>query len=149
MRAKVWILCCVALVAACAGSRGPAYPESQAGTAWAAHEGEIVSLREVTLSGEETALGTIGGGAIGYAIGRSIGSGSGSRVAGAVGGVAGVVAGGELESAARTRPGLEITVALDRGDTVVVVQPADTNFVEGERVRVLLGRGDQARVNPL
>ncbi len=149
MPGRTWFICCVAMLAACTGPRGPSYPESQAGTAWTAHAGEVVALREVTISGESTALGTIGGGAIGYAIGRSIGSGSGSRVAGAVGGVAGAVAGREVESASKTRPGLEITVALDRGDTLVVVQPADEVFEEGQRVRVLLGRGDQARVSPL
>ena len=89
----------------------------------------------------------MGGGAIGYAIGRSVGDGSGHRVAGAVGGVAGAVASREVEGAARTRPGLEITVQLDRGDTLVIVQPADEAFVGGQRVRVLLGRGGAARVN--
>ena len=149
MSARVIAVCCVALLAACASHTGPVYKESEAGTAWRAEEGVVASVREVTIEGEATSLGTVGGAAIGYALGRAVGDGSGSRIAGAVGGVAGAVAGRAVESEAKTRPGLEITVDLDRGETLVVVQPADAAFSPGQRVRVLLGSRNRARVNAI
>ena len=45
--------------------------------------------------------------------------------------------------------GLEIIVRLDEYRTIAVVQAADVVFVPGERVRVLFGPYDTARVAPL
>ncbi len=125
---------------------GDVYSRSDAQKAWRAHWGEVVAARPVTIEGEPTALGTSGGGLVGYSLGRVVGSGSGSRVAGAVGGVAGAVAGQQVEKAATTEGGVELTIDMDRGDLLVIVQSDDVSFSPGERVRVLLGRGDQARV---
>mgnify|MGYP001821683814 FL=1 len=125
---------------------GDVYNRSDAQKAWRAHWGEVVGVRSVTIEGEPSALGTSGGGLVGYSLGRVVGSGSGSRVAGAVGGVAGAVAGQQVEKAATTEGGIELTVDMDRGDVLVIVQSDDVDFAAGERVRVLLGRGDQARV---
>ena len=111
-----------------------------------AHDGTVRAVREVTIEGEPTALGTSGGGLVGYSLGRVVGSGSGSRVAGAVGGVAGAVAGQQVEKAATTESGVEITVDMDRGDRLVIVQSDDVMFSAGEPVRVLLGRDGAARV---
>ena len=149
MAARILLVCCAAILGACAAPAGPVYKESEAGTAWQAEEGVVTGVRQVTIEGEATGLGTVGGAAIGYTLGRTIGGGSGSRVAGAVGGVAGAVAGRAVESGAKTKPGLEIVVDLDGGDTLVVVQPADQQFSTGQRVRVLLGSRNRARVNPI
>ena len=51
-----------------------------------------------------------------------------------------------MEKAVTAENGLEITVDMDRGGTLLIVQSADVRFVPGERVRVLRGRGDEARV---
>ena len=59
---------------------------------------------------------------------------------------AGAVAGREIEKAATRESGLEITVDMDRGDTLVIVQSDEVVFQPGERIRVLFGRGDEARV---
>lgn len=148
MFSRILAVACVGALAACAAPSGPVYKSSEAGTAWRAEEGVVTSVRDVTIEGEATSLGTVGGAAVGYTVGRAIGDGSGSRIAGAVGGVAGAVAGRAIESQAKTRAGLEITVDLDNGETLVVVQPADARFSAGQRVRVLLGSGNRARVNP-
>ena len=63
-----------------------------------------------------------------------------------MGGVAGAVAGREVEKAATTVKGLEITVDMDSGGALLIVQSDDVAFVPGERVRVIRGRGDEARV---
>jgi outer membrane lipoprotein SlyB len=42
--------------------------------------------------------------------------------------------------------GLEITVKLDNGDVLAVVQENDVLFAVGDRVRVLTGRDGTTRV---
>ena len=90
--------------------------------------------------------GTAGGGYVGYEVGRSIGHGSEGAIAGAVGSVAGAVAGRAVETAATRQSGLQITVHLDGGETVAIVQSADVGFTTGERVKVLRRGNGQARV---
>jgi outer membrane lipoprotein SlyB len=145
-----WILGLIALsilAAGCArGLGGREYSRRDARQAYNVEYGEVVRVEPVTISGEYTSLGTTGGGLVGYSLGRVIGDGSGSRVAGAVGGVAGAVVGREVEKAATTVQGLEITVDLDRAGMLLIVQSDDVAFVPGERVRVIRGRGDEARV---
>jgi outer membrane lipoprotein SlyB len=134
-------------MAACAGGLGGRdYDRSDARQAYRVEWGNVVSVFPVNIEGQYTELGTAGGAAVGYSLGRIIGDGSGSRVAGAVGGVAGAVAGREIEKAATSESGLEVTVDMDRGDTLVIVQSDDVGFRPGERIRVLFGRGNEARV---
>ena len=71
----------------------------------------------------------------------TVGGGSG-QVAGAIGGaILGGLLGSNIERSANERPGLEVTVQLDSGQYISVVQEADEGFRPGDRVRVLSGRG--------
>ena len=104
--------------------------------------GRVVAVEPVRIEGEATSLGTTGGGLVGYSVGRS---GDGGRVAGAVGAVAGAVTGQKVEEKLTEADGLQITVDMDGGGTIVVIQADDVAFVEGERVRVHR-RGSEARI---
>lgn len=137
--------CAALLLGGCAATRGPVYPRSQAQSAWNVHDGRVVDLESATIEGRRTRVGRIGGGLIGYEVGRTVGQGAGSRIAGAVGAVAGAVAGENVEERATRQPAYAITVELDGGRTLQVIQPADQQFAVGERVRVYT-RGGQARV---
>jgi outer membrane lipoprotein SlyB len=120
-------------VSGCArGLGGGDYSRRDARQAYRVQYGAVVATRPVKIEGEYTNLGT--------------GDGDGSRVAGAVGGVAGAVAGREVEKVATTEAGLEITLDMDRGDSLVIVQSSDVGFRAGERVRVLFGGRNEARV---
>jgi outer membrane lipoprotein SlyB len=44
------------------------------------------------------------------------------------------------------RAGVEVTVELDTGEIITVVQEADIQFYAGERVRVLRARDGSSRV---
>ncbi len=142
------LLLLLALVlAGCANNLGGrSYDRSDARKAYKVSFGVVAAVDPVRIEGEAGSLGTAGGAAVGYSLGRLIGSGSASRVAGAVGGVAGAVAGREVEKAATAENGLEISVDMDSGGTLLIVQSADVTFAAGERVRVLRGQGDEARV---
>lgn len=145
-RAFVWAAMASVLCACATDLGGRTYSRSDARQAYRVRLGEVLAVTPVTIEGEYTSLGTVGGGAVGWSLGRVVGDGSGSRVAGAVGGVAGAVAGREAEKAATTESGLEIMIDMDRGDTLVIVQAADQSFATGERVRVLFGGRNEARV---
>jgi outer membrane lipoprotein SlyB len=51
------------------------------------------------------------------------------------------VIGQQVERSSLERPGLEVTVQLDSGMYIAVVQEADEPFRAGDRVRILSGRG--------
>jgi outer membrane lipoprotein SlyB len=125
-------------ITACATPSSPdVYSRNDAMKAWSVAGGE---------DGTHSAVGTAGGGYVGYEVGRSIGHGSGRAVAGAVGTVAGAVAGRAAETAVTRQSGLQITVRLDGGETIAIVQSADVGFSTGERVKVLRRGNGQARV---
>ena len=104
--------------------------------------GRIVAVEPILIEGEATSIGTTGGGLIGYSVGRST---TDSRVGGAVGAVAGAVTGQKTEEKLTEVDGLQITVDMDGGPTIVVIQGGDVPFAEGERVRVFR-RGNEARI---
>ncbi|HET9577095.1 MAG TPA: glycine zipper 2TM domain-containing protein [Usitatibacter sp.] len=103
--------------------------------------GVVESVRGVNISPRETGVGTAGGAVLGGLAGSQIGQGSG-QVAGAVGGaILGGILGSNIERSGNQRAGVEITVQLDSGKYVAIVQDADEQFRPGDRVRVLTGRG--------
>ena len=103
--------------------------------------GVVESVREVRLTGPYTGVGGASGAALGMVAGSHVGGGSG-QVAGAIGGaILGSIIGSNVERSATERPGLELTVLLDSGRYLAVVQEADEQFKAGDRVRVLAGRG--------
>jgi outer membrane lipoprotein SlyB len=138
------VLATLALLGACTTpSSGTVYSRNEARTAWSVVEGRVSDIKPVQIEGNRSVLGTAGGGYIGYELGRAVTDGRGRGVAGAVGAVAGAAAGQAAEERATRQDGLQITVDLDRGETIAVVQAADVTFTPGERVKVLR-RGDGA-----
>jgi len=131
----------------CASSMsGSTYSRDQAQKVQTVHEGEVIMVREVLIEGTKSGLGGLAGGIMGFALGSTIGSGSGKGVARAAGTIAGAAAGGAIEEGATRQRGLEITVKLDNGETVSIVQGADERFDEGDLVRVLRRPDGSARV---
>jgi outer membrane lipoprotein SlyB len=103
--------------------------------------GVVDSVREVRIEPHESGVGTAGGAVLGGIAGSNIGGGSG-QVAGAIGGaILGGILGQSIERSANERPGVEVTVLLDSGKYIAVVQEADESFRAGDRVRILSGRG--------
>ncbi len=142
------LLCTVGLLAGCAtpNTAGEVYSRRDTLRAMDVRYGEVLVVVPVVIDGRATRLGLVGGGAIGYEIGREIGDGGGRQVAGAVGAVAGAIAGQAIEKKVTEQDGLEITIEMDNGRVIAIVQAATVEFFEGERVRVLIGRRDHARV---
>jgi outer membrane lipoprotein SlyB len=148
---KVWILLVPALLptvlSGCASGLGSGdYERKEAHRVYEVKMGVVESVRSVKLEGTASGVGATAGGVVGGVAGSEVGGGKGKAVGAVLGAVVGGVAGAAAEEAATRKPGIEITVRLDSGRTIAVVQE-DTGekFAPGERVR-MLESGGQARI---
>lgn len=135
------------LSVACASSNsGKVYSREEARKIQTVKTGVVESVRLVKLEGTKSPIGTIAGGAVGGIAGSTIGGGRGSAIAAVIGAVAGGLAGSAAEEGITRKDGLEITVKLDGGGLIAVVQEADDTFKAGEKVRIV-ENGDTSRVS--
>ena len=141
------ILMISAVLAACASSNsGDVYSRDEARKVQTIKMGVVESVRQVKLEGTKSPVGTVGGAVVGGVAGSTIGGGRGSAIAAVIGAIAGGVAGSALEEGVTRKDGLEITVKLDSGALVAIVQEADEKFNPGDRVR-LVESGSTTRVS--
>jgi outer membrane lipoprotein SlyB len=125
-------------LAACASSNsGSVYKRDDARKVQTVKTGVVESVRNVKLEGTKSPVGTVAGGAIGGIAGGSIGHGRGSALGAVIGAVAGGIAGSVTEEVITRKDALEITVKLDGGGLIAIVQEADEPFNPGERVRIV------------
>lgn len=142
----------IGLLASCAQDSlsGDVYSRSEARSGQSVNSGRVTSVRYVKIEGGNQGgalLGGIGGGALG----STIGSGRASNTAGAIGGaILGSAIASHAQQSIGSRQGVEITVRLDRGGSVAVVQEVSQKnpnyFKVGDRVRVL-NSGSAMRVS--
>lgn len=139
-----------AVLAGCAQPTltGTTYSRGEARQAQTVQMGSVETVTPVVIEGRTDGIVGAGTGAVlGGIAGRSIGGGRGQDIATVAGVVAGGIAGQRVEEAVSRRQGVEVTVRLDSGSLVSVVQEVDPNqvFRPGDRVRVL-GQGRTMRV---
>ena len=129
----------VTVVAGCAapGLGGGAYTREQARREQTVRLGHVESVREVRLEGTRSGVGPAAGAVAGGIAGSSIGHGRGAALGTLAGAVVGGIAGQAAEQGFTARRGVEVTVKLDNGQMVAIVQEADDAFRPGDRVRIL------------
>ena len=133
-------------LAACASSNsGSVYSRDDARKVQTIKTGVVESVRSVKLEGTKSPIGTIAGGAIGGIAGSSVGGGRGSAIAAIIGAVAGGLAGSAIEEGVTRKDAIEITVKLDGGSMIAIVQEADEQFRPGDKVRIV-ENADTSRV---
>ena len=133
-------------LAACASSNsGSVYSRDDARKVQTIKTGVVESVRTVRLEGTKSPIGTVAGGAIGGIAGSSVGGGRGSAIAAVIGAVAGGLAGSAIEEGVTRKDALEITVKLDGGSMIAIVQEADESFKPGDKVRIV-ENADTSRV---
>ncbi|WP_455783857.1 glycine zipper 2TM domain-containing protein [Bilophila wadsworthia] len=143
----VCMLALAMLSAGCTNYSGKTYSCSQVRSAQTVQYGTVVSVQPVTLEEDRPAvLGTVGGGVVGGVLGNMVGGGRGKTLATIAGAALGAAGGYAGEKALTKQNGLEITVELENGQQLSIVQAADQQFSPGERVRVLRGSDGSARV---
>jgi outer membrane lipoprotein SlyB len=126
----------VATVSGCAThSSADTFNRSEVGRQQTAEAGTVTAARAVQIQTDASGVAVATGAVLGGLAGNTVGGGRG-RTAATVGGV---VAGGAAGNAvgSNTRPGVEVTVQLDSGRTVAVVQEGTPDqFRVGDRVQV-------------
>ena len=148
MRSVILVLLCV-LVVGCSSKSSHSsntISRSQAGRAQTVLDGEVLFVRPVTIEGSNSPVGAIAGGALGFVVGNNIGGGRGRDVARVGGTIGGAAAGHAVQRNVTQEQALEITVQLDNGQILSIVQAADEPFNDGDRVRVLQRPDGTARV---
>jgi outer membrane lipoprotein SlyB len=135
------------LLSSCASSRSAqVYSRDSAQQEMTVNYGTVREVRNVQIEGTKTGVGTVAGGVAGGILGSQIGGGAGRVVGGVLGALGGAAVGAVSEEGLTRRNGLEITVELDTGQLVTIVQEADIAFSPGERVRVLRANDGSSRV---
>lgn len=132
------VIIAVAALAGCApGLGGGSYTRDEARREQNVRMGMVESVRPVQIEGTRSGVGPAAGAVVGGVAGSTVGGGRGSAVAAVIGAVAGGVAGQALEEGGTRKNGVEVTVKLDSGALVAIVQEADEVFRAGDRVRIL------------
>lgn len=136
------ILSSVLFLGGCAtGSlTGDTYTREDARKVQEVQFGNVVSVRPVVIEGNrEGIVGNLGGGVIGGIVGSTVGDGSGRALATVIGAIAGGIAGQTVQEKATRKQGQEVSIRMESGKTISVVQEVvDEKFFQaGERVRLL------------
>lgn len=137
----------VAITGCASSSAGDTYSRDEARRVQSVQAGIVETVRLVKIEGTKTAIGAGAGTVVGAIAGSSVGGGGkSSAVASVLGAVAGGVAGAAAEEGITREDGMEITVRLESGRIISVVQAGKEEFKPGDRVRVL-DRGGVTRVS--
>jgi outer membrane lipoprotein SlyB len=116
------------------------YAKGQANQSMRIETGTVLGVKPVLIDGESTQVGIWGGAMMGGAITSGVGHGTGNAIATAAGATAGMVVGREVEKVVTRKDGLLITIAMDNGETVAIVQEESKGgFEDGDRVQVMIG----------
>ena len=98
--------------------------------------GVVESVRPVETTGTSSGTGAVLGGVVGGIVGSQVGGGDGKKVATVAGVVAGAAAGNAIEKN-RTKTSYEVTVRMDDGRRMTVVQgDVSESLRVGSRVRL-------------
>jgi len=131
------------------GLQGSTYSRSEARQVQEVEFGTVLSTNPVVIEGKQSVAGQLPGAIIGGVAGSSVGEGKSQQIFTILGAVGGAVVGSMIEEQATRTQGLELTIKMDSGKTLSIVQEVDNVnvFREGQRVRVLT-QGALARVSP-
>ncbi|MDP5238435.1 hypothetical protein Q9Q94_02785 [Uliginosibacterium sp. 31-16] len=128
---------------------GDSYSREEAQRPISFREGTLIEIRKVRLQGTDSKIGLGSGAVVGGVAGSSVGQGRGAIVGAVVGAVVGGIAGAAAEEGLTREDAWELTVRMNSGEAMVVVQEIGKNekFAVGDRVRVLQSSG-KTRVSP-
>jgi len=131
------------VIAGCASSKGgDVYTREEARQVQTVQMGVVEGARPVKIEGTKSMIGTGAGAVVGGIAGSTVGQGKDSRIGAVIGAVVGGVAGSAIEEGVTREDAMEITIKLDSGRIISVVQGGKEEFKPGDKVRVLQGNGE-------
>lgn len=133
----------IALSGCATGQYNPnVYQGSQANIIGGYQSGVVTAVRDVAIQDDPTGFGAVSGALIGGLIGSQVGGGSGQYIGAAIGTTAGGVFGNSVENNTARTNAQEITVQLNNGSNLVIVQGNTQNISKGQRVKLMSNNGN-------
>lgn len=124
-------------IGGCAGSKsGDTYSRDEARRVQNVQLGTVEGSRAIKIEGTKSAVGAGAGTIVGAIAGSSVGQGKGSAVGSVLGAVGGGVVGAAAEEGFTRQDGVEITIRLENGRLISVVQAGNEQFKPGDKVRI-------------
>ncbi|MDR2161515.1 MAG: glycine zipper 2TM domain-containing protein [Desulfovibrio sp.] len=143
---SIVLITALILPAGCASRGGRTYGDAEVRKVQTVQYGTVLDVTEVMVEEDPSFIGPAIGGATGGVLGSLLGRGTG-RTLFIIGGAAlGALMGAAGEAGMRRYPAVQLTVELENGQTLVVVQGNDEVFVKGDPVRLLQSGDGSARV---
>ena len=138
---RLFLLGTVIVLAGCAtGKGGDTYSRDEARRVQTVLSGTVESIRDVTIDGTQSGIGAGAGAVVGGIAGGGTGQGRGSSIGAVLGAVAGGVVGAIAEEGSTREKAQELTIRLNSGRMISVVQSGKERFTPGDNVHVIEGR---------
>ena len=136
---KLFLLLGISIaIGGCASSKsGDTYSRDETRRMQHVQMGTVEGSRPVRIEGTKSGIGTGAGAVVGGIAGSSTGEGKGSAIGSVLGAVAGGVVGAAAEEGFTREDGVEVTIRLESGRLISVVQGGKEQFQPGDRVRIL------------
>lgn len=142
-RVLLLLLAVTLALPACGSKR---YSDGTLRESQAVRYGVVVDVTEVMVEEDPSLIGPGLGLAAGGLLGSAFGAGTGRTLFILGGAVLGADVGGGLDYRTRRYKALQLTMELDNGNILMVVQGYDELFVRGDEVRVIVIDEERARV---
>ena len=150
------ILTVLLVLALCLGGCGSgsrkSFPDGDIRSVAGVYYGTVLDVTDIMVAEDPSLTGPIVGGVVGAIVGGQLGGALGKPLRGSTGNLlltaAGIVVGVETGSRVRSLSyrATQITMELNNGKILVIVQGSDDYFLKGDKVRILhMGEG-RARV---
>lgn len=144
--AHIIILALVLAPTSCGGKR---YSDGSLRESQAVRHGVVLDVTEVMVAEDPSLIGPAIGLAAGGLLGSAFGAGTGRTLFVLGGAALGADVGGGIDYRTRNYKALQITMELDNGNVLMVVQGYDELFVRGDEVRIIVIDEERARVQHL
>lgn len=135
-----------AALGACASSSPDVIQRGDAQRLSEVVDAKVLSVRPVTVDGNQSGIGAAAGGVVGGIAGAGVGGSREGAIVGVLGAVAGAVAGNAIERMGTREEAVEILVQLKNGNRRAIVQAKGAEvLVPGDAV-ILVTTGGKVRV---
>ncbi|MEI8265568.1 MAG: glycine zipper 2TM domain-containing protein [Betaproteobacteria bacterium] len=147
MNARLTALALAAALAACTTTSPDVVRREDANRMSTVTDAVVLSVRPVTVEGQQSGVGGAAGGVVGAVAGGSFGSGRRDSTVGSVlGAVAGAVVGNAIERSATKEEAVEVMVQLRNGERRAVVQAKGTEELRAGDPVIIVTTGGKVRV---
>lgn len=147
MNARLAALALAATLAACTTTSPDVVRREDANRMSTVTDAVVLSVRPVTVEGQQSGVGGAAGGVVGAIAGGSVGSGRRDSTVGSVlGAVAGAVVGNAIERASTKEEAVEVMVQLRNGERRAIVQAKGTEELRAGDPVIIVTTGGKVRV---